>query len=89
MRPKDSRPVWGEGAGKVPDGNSPTPYSTARRDLRGGQEATPVPTATDGACQPVLTAVLFELDFAATLSLQGEVKMKRYFLAFVLASFPG
>jgi hypothetical protein len=36
----------------------------------------------------VLAAVLFELDFAATLSLQGEVKAKRYFLAFVLASFP-
>jgi hypothetical protein len=32
---------------------------------------------------------LIEPDFAATLSLQGEVKAKRYFLAFVLASFPG
>src|SRR3954463_5706967 len=31
MRSKDSCPVWGEGAGKVPDGNSPTPYSTSRR----------------------------------------------------------
>ena len=30
MRSKDSCPVWGEGAGKVPDGNSPTPYSTSR-----------------------------------------------------------
>ena len=37
MRPKDSRPVWGEGAGKVPDGNSPTPYSTAR-PVRGGAD---------------------------------------------------
>ena len=36
MRSKDSCPVWGEGAGKVPDGNSPTPYSTARTVLRGG-----------------------------------------------------
>src|SRR3954469_10056580 len=35
MRSKDSCPVWGEGAGKVPDGNSPTPYSTARTVLRG------------------------------------------------------
>src|SRR3954447_13758668 len=34
MRSKDSCPVWGEGAGKVPDGNSPTPYSTARPVLR-------------------------------------------------------
>jgi len=33
MRSKDSCPVWGEGAGKVPDGNSPTPYSTARPGL--------------------------------------------------------
>ena len=30
MRSKNSCPVSGEGAGKVPDGNSPTPYSTAR-----------------------------------------------------------
>src|SRR3954451_20706349 len=39
MRSKDSCPVWGEGAGKVPDGNSPTPYSTARPVLgaRGGE----------------------------------------------------
>src|SRR3954470_14222413 len=36
MRSKDSCPVWGEGAGKVPDGNSPTPYSTAR-PVRGGR----------------------------------------------------
>src|SRR3954469_15907144 len=35
MRSKDSCPVWGEGAGKVPDGNSPTPYSTAC-PVRGG-----------------------------------------------------
>src|SRR3954453_1409980 len=38
MRSKDSCPVWGEGAGKVPDGNSPTPYSTAcmvRREALG------------------------------------------------------
>ena len=37
MRLKDSCPVWGEGAGKVPDGNSPTPYSTAR-PVRGGAD---------------------------------------------------
>src|SRR3954470_7384518 len=39
MRSKDSCPVWGEGAGKVPDGNSPTPYSTSRTVLgaRGGE----------------------------------------------------
>ena len=45
MRPKDSRPVWGEGAGKVPDGNSPTPYSTARPVLRGrgGSDAASLP----------------------------------------------
>src|SRR5918993_3234325 len=45
MRPKDSRPVWGEGAGKVPNGNSPTPYSTARTVLRGrgGSDAAPLP----------------------------------------------
>ena len=30
MRSKDSCPVWGEGAGKVPDGNSPMLYSAAR-----------------------------------------------------------
>src|SRR3954453_23198845 len=38
MRSKDSCPVWGEGAGKVPEGNSPTPYSTSRTVLgaRGG-----------------------------------------------------
>ena len=48
MRPKDSRPVWGEGAGKVPDSNSPTPYSTARTDLCGGCWATSIPTATVG-----------------------------------------
>src|SRR5438045_727737 len=35
MRPKDSCPVWREDAGKVPNGNSPTSYSTARRDLWG------------------------------------------------------
>jgi hypothetical protein len=35
MRPKDSCPVWGEGTGKVPRGNSPMPYSTAR-PVRGG-----------------------------------------------------
>src|SRR3954453_22199946 len=38
MRSKDSCPVWREGAGKVPDGNSPTPYSTAR-PVRGGADA--------------------------------------------------
>ena len=33
-------PVWGEGAGKVPDGNSPTPYSTAgwEEDIDGKEE---------------------------------------------------
>src|SRR3954467_143747 len=35
MRSKDSCPVWREGAGKVPDGNSPTPYSTSRPGLLG------------------------------------------------------
>ena len=35
MRPKDSCPVWREDAGKVPNGNSPTSYSTARPDLCG------------------------------------------------------
>src|SRR3954451_14650815 len=39
MRSKDSCPVWGEGAGKVPDGNSPTPYSTARPVLRGALDS--------------------------------------------------
>jgi hypothetical protein len=34
MRSKDSCPVWGEGAGKVPDGNSPTPYSYAPGQCR-------------------------------------------------------
>src|SRR3954449_6926364 len=37
MRSKDSSPVWREGAGKVPHGNSPTPYSTAR-PVRGGAD---------------------------------------------------
>ena len=41
MRSKDSCPVWGEGAGKVPDGNSPTPYSTSRPVLRGRRGASP------------------------------------------------
>src|SRR3954449_7189464 len=40
MRPKDSCPVWREDAGKVPNGNSPTSYSTARRDLWGRCRAT-------------------------------------------------
>src|SRR5215203_2941758 len=40
MRSKDSCPVWGEGAGKVPDGNSPTPYSTSRPVLGGRRGAT-------------------------------------------------
>ena len=39
MRSKDSCPVWGEGAGKVPDGNSPTPYSTSRPVLGGRRGA--------------------------------------------------
>src|SRR3954466_3113818 len=39
MRSKDSCPVWREGAGKVPDGNSPTPYSTARPVLRGALDS--------------------------------------------------
>ena len=33
MRPKASCPVWREDAGKVPNGNSPTSYSTARPGL--------------------------------------------------------
>ena len=39
MRSKDSCPVWGEGTGKVPRGNSPMPYSTSRTVLgaRGGE----------------------------------------------------
>jgi hypothetical protein len=56
MRPKDSRPVWGEGAGKVPDGNSPTPYSTARRDLRGGREVTSVPCTLRGVRRVIIFA---------------------------------
>src|SRR3954467_8919859 len=44
MRSKDSCPVWGEGAGKVPDGNSPTPYSTSRPFWEGG--GVQVPSAT-------------------------------------------
>ena len=47
MRPKDSCPVWREGAGKVPHGNSPTPYSTARPVLCGGRSVMSVPTAID------------------------------------------
>src|SRR3954471_15840222 len=39
MRSKDSCPVWGEGAGKVPDGNSPTPYSTAYRVIEAVESA--------------------------------------------------
>src|SRR3954464_5185793 len=48
MRSKDSCPVWREGAGKVPDGNSPTPYSTSRPVLGGRRGASPVqvPSAT-------------------------------------------
>src|SRR4051794_619921 len=41
MRSKDSCPAWGEGAGKVPDGNSPTPYSTSRPVLGGRRGASP------------------------------------------------
>jgi hypothetical protein len=37
-----SRSVRGEGAGKVPDGNSPMPYSTARTVLRGGDRSNPI-----------------------------------------------
>src|SRR3954449_9737168 len=33
MRSKDSCPVWREGAGKVPDGNSPTPYEAVEKAL--------------------------------------------------------
>src|SRR3954465_13708006 len=44
MRSKDSCPVWGEGAGKVPDGNSPTPYSTARPFWEGGGVRSPSAT---------------------------------------------
>src|SRR4051794_30032310 len=43
MRSKDSCPVWREGAGKVPDGNSPTPYSTSRPVLGGRRGASPPP----------------------------------------------
>jgi hypothetical protein len=60
MRSKDSCPVWGEGAGKVPDGNSPTPYSTARRDLWGrcrslGTSTRPTTTDCDVTEQPLLS----------------------------------
>src|SRR4051812_17620200 len=48
MRSKDSCPVWGEGAGKVPDGNSPTPYSTSRPVLRGRRGASPLRYSTRG-----------------------------------------
>src|SRR3954454_11014453 len=58
MRSKDSCPVWGEGAGKVPDGNSPTPYSTARPDLCGGRSAMSVLTAILEGGGPIrLTAI--------------------------------
>src|SRR4051812_46642363 len=46
MRSKDSCPVWGEGAGKVPDGNSPTPYSTSRPVLGGRRGAIPLRYST-------------------------------------------
>src|SRR4029450_7222061 len=46
MRSKDSRPVWGEGAGKVPDGNSPPPYSTSRPVLGGRRGASPLRYST-------------------------------------------
>src|SRR3954453_7523816 len=48
MRSKDSCPVWGEGAGKVPDGNSPTPYSTSRPVL--GARGVRLPRATRQVC---------------------------------------
>ena len=47
MRSKDSRPVWGEGVGKVPNGNSLAAYSTARQVLGEGVgrvTAPPYPT---------------------------------------------
>ena len=47
MRSKDSCPVWGEGAGKVPDGNSSTPYSTSRTVLGGRRGASPLRYSTD------------------------------------------
>src|SRR3954452_11775773 len=46
MRSKDSCPVWREGAGKVPDVNSPTPYSTSRPVLRGRRGASPLRYST-------------------------------------------
>src|SRR3954454_7879689 len=48
MRSKDSCPVWREGAGKVPDGNSPTLYSTARPVLGGRRGASPLRYSTRG-----------------------------------------
>src|SRR5215217_2850305 len=52
MRSKDSCPVWGEGAGKVPDGNSPTPYSTSRPVLRGRRGASPLRYSTAPSVPP-------------------------------------
>jgi len=53
MRSKDSRPVWGEGAGKVPDGNSPTPYSTSSTVLGApGGEIPPGDSPDKGAACP-------------------------------------
>jgi hypothetical protein len=57
MTRKRSRPVWREGAGKVPDGNSPTPYSTSCpvwREGAGkvpdGNSPTPYSTARTALC---------------------------------------
>ena len=38
MRSKDSCPVWGEGAGKVPDGNSPWQLADALLYRTSGSE---------------------------------------------------
>src|SRR3954454_5075029 len=51
MRSKDSCPVWREGAGKVPDGNSPTLYSTSRSVLRGRRGASPLRYSTPARVQ--------------------------------------
>src|SRR4051794_25194394 len=48
MKSKDSCPVWGEGVGKVPDGNSPKLYSTSRTVL--GARGVRLPRATRQVC---------------------------------------
>src|SRR3954462_648309 len=46
MRSKDSCPVWREGAGNVPHGNSPTLYSTSRPVLRARRGPIPLRYST-------------------------------------------